>query len=825
MGVLILKRLSDARREGDRIYAVIRGVGVASDGRAMGLFTPRLEGQVLALRRAYEDSGVDPLTVSLIEGHGTGMPVGDATEIATLHQVFGKEGVPQVALGSVKSMVGHLMPAAGMAGLIKTALAVYHRALPPTLHVEKPHPELSQGRIYINTRTRPWIAAAGLPEGRTIPRRAGVNAFGFGGINTHAVLEDLPDDSPRELLTPRASELFVLTAGSKADLLAKLSTWTRVLPGLAGAEPPTSATSPERQRRDQPLPSLALRACGADLRDLCYTSSLDFSAEQPVRLAATASSVANLSAKLTRAEQRLAGSAEETWVEDDGTCFASAPYPGKVAFLFPGLAFPGLAGGYTERLGELCLQFPEARWFLDFAETFCEPGDEMPYPLSHQFFPPPLSDAATLARLESELVWSRKRTSLGQMMSALATWNVMQAAGVQPDALAGFSLGEWAALMAAGAIDHQGLHDIFGLWKQMGDVPEELSGLWGLVDSTDDKVQAVIDEVGGKVWIIIDSPPSQTFIAGEPIPVRAVLQRFRDEGVFVKEVPLPAIHTPLALPIVQGMKAMKAGMPVMSPRQRVYCGMNGLPYPDDPDQIRDWIIESHSHRLRTGQTLRNLYQDGVRIFVELGLGGRSPRALQTNLGGAPHVGLLLEWRNQSCLELFHQTLGRLTVLGVPTDLGYLYRNRPCRVVDLTGAPVRAADAGLGRKTSTQLSLAHPRVRLSEEAVDGLRKILQPTAPPSVPPTPDRQPEPAVEAAGRKPSGHLPWSEPVVEAAGRKPSGQPEPEGLRPTASVARAALAPPVALPAVVPAVSPVCKAPQVSAWSGALPCGRGRPG
>jgi acyl transferase domain-containing protein len=165
VGMAVLKRLEDAERDGDRIYAVLKGTGTASDGRALGLLAPRLEGEELALRRAYEDAGVDPTTVGLIEAHGTATPVGDAVEVEALTRVFGsRNGAGQTcALGSVKSMIGHTMPAAGMAGLIKVALALHHKVLPPTLHCESPNPKLGleQTRFYLNTQTRPWIRGRG----------------------------------------------------------------------------------------------------------------------------------------------------------------------------------------------------------------------------------------------------------------------------------------------------------------------------------------------------------------------------------------------------------------------------------------------------------------------------------------------------------------------------------------------------------------------------------------------------------------------------------------------------------------------------------------
>jgi acyl transferase domain-containing protein len=187
-GMIVLKRAADAQRDGDRIYAVIKAVGIASDGRGAAVLTPRIEGEELAMRIAYRDAGIACETVGLIEAHGTGTLVGDSVEIQALKNVFGGRinGSPHCALGTVKSMIGHLIPASGMAGLIKTALALHHAVLPPTLHCDNPIDEFGLGPnpFFINRDARPWIHSG--PH----PRRAGVNAFGFGGINAHAILEE-----------------------------------------------------------------------------------------------------------------------------------------------------------------------------------------------------------------------------------------------------------------------------------------------------------------------------------------------------------------------------------------------------------------------------------------------------------------------------------------------------------------------------------------------------------------------------------------------------------------------------------------------------------
>jgi polyketide-type polyunsaturated fatty acid synthase PfaA len=188
VGMLVLKRLSDAERDGDRIYAVIKGVGTSSDGRHKSIYAPRPEGQMRALRRAYQEAGFAPTTVGAIEAHGTGTMAGDPAEFAALKGVFGENNSSKqaIALGSVKSQIGHTKAAAGAASLIKMALALHHKILPPTINVTKPHPklEIENSPFYLNTETRPWLKSP-----KAAPRRAGVSSFGFGGTNYHIVLE------------------------------------------------------------------------------------------------------------------------------------------------------------------------------------------------------------------------------------------------------------------------------------------------------------------------------------------------------------------------------------------------------------------------------------------------------------------------------------------------------------------------------------------------------------------------------------------------------------------------------------------------------------
>ena len=239
IGIVVLKRLADARRDGDRIYAIVRSIGSASDGKGAAIFAPSADGQVRALNNTYETAGISPAAVGLIEGHGTGTAVGDTVEVEALNRVFrqsmpAESCRPWCAIGSVKSQIGHTKAAAGVAGVIKAALSLYQKVLPPVAKVENPLPLLVApgSPFYLTTRPRPWLSAG--------PRRAGVSAFGFGGSNFHALLEE---DSPYKPAAERPDffDVFTFSGAHPADVAASLAKVAKA-EDLAGAAARSRAT-------------------------------------------------------------------------------------------------------------------------------------------------------------------------------------------------------------------------------------------------------------------------------------------------------------------------------------------------------------------------------------------------------------------------------------------------------------------------------------------------------------------------------------------------------------------------------------------------------
>ncbi|MEZ4767670.1 MAG: beta-ketoacyl synthase N-terminal-like domain-containing protein [Caldilineales bacterium] len=695
IGMLVLKREEDAIRDGDRIYAVIKGAGSSSDGRAMSVLTPRLEGEVLALRLAYENAGIDPATVGLIEAHGTGTLVGDATEIEALRMVFGeREGaVARTALGTVKSMIGHTMPAAGVAGIIKAALALHNKVLPPTIHCETPNPKLGleDSNFYLNSESRPWI------RNRETPRRAGVNAFGFGGVNAHVVLEEaqpLTGADSTSHLNAWDSEVVVVAAADRDGLLEAAADLVAFLNSVPDLESP-----------------------GFSLLDLAWTVNRG-AGEQPVRLAVVATSVSDLRDKLARAVERLQKPDTRRIKDVRGIYFFEEPfYPqGKLAFLFP-----GEGSQYPNMLADLAIHFPEVRTAFDRIDRIFA-GHPRGYVPSDFIFPAP--------GLPEDSVVARQLWEIDGAVEAVLTGNAAMHAlllklGVQPDAMVGHSTGEYSALLASGMIavgedEFVGryllnLNQMYEEVTQDNNVPR---AFMLAVGAGLDTVAPLVEQAGDRVFVGMDNCPHQSVVVGDEAARDGLTAAMNAEGLIYESLRFDrAYHTPLFQPYSSLFEDFYTQLPLAAPGVTTYSCVTAAPFGDSPDDIRTLAVANWVNRVRFRETVQAMYDDGVRIFVEVGARGNLTAFVGDVLRGQPHLAVPANIQQRSGITQLNHLAALLCAQGVPVDLEFLYARRRPQAVNLSGAPKGQ------RKGTLKLASGWAGMEVSPDAAKQIRGRL------------------------------------------------------------------------------------------------------
>ncbi|PMB28091.1 6-deoxyerythronolide-B synthase [Fischerella thermalis CCMEE 5319] len=708
LGILVLKRLRDAEKDGDRIYAVLKGVGSSSDGKALGLLAPRLEGEVLALQRAYQESGIDPTTVGMIEAHGTGIALGDQTEVRSLTQIFGQrqEQLPKCALGSVKSMIGHCIPAAGAAGLIKTALALYHKILPPTLCDEvNPGLEIEKTPFYINTQARPWIHGD-----RSTPRRAGVNSFGFGGINAHAVLEEYPTQpvqssawglSPRLLHQQWPTELLLFSGDSRAVLLERIHQVQQLLQN----HPQAWGSSPRL------------------LAEIAYTLSTHSVGSH--RLAVVAKDISELQKKLSQAVEKLQNSPKSRLQTRNGIYYAEVDTnvnPGKTAFIFP-----GEGSQYPQMLADLCLYFPQVREWFDFLDaTFSERRAYLP---SQLIFPPPTSLTETERHHAQRRLFDMDVASETVFTASMALYELLCNLGVNCDVMVGHSTGENAALIASGTVrlsDRMELMSKMRLLNQIyldlevaNNIPKGALLTVGAI--APEVLQQVLDEFDGHLHVAMDNCPNQVVLFGSVNDIDAATSKLQAVGGICTRLPFDrAYHTSLFAPVGTAFLAFYNDLDVGSGHTPLYSCATAAPFPQEAQAIRALAAQQWSSRVRFRETVIQLYESGVKNFIEVGPSSNLTAFVSDILHGREHQAIASNSQRQSGLEQIQHLLARLFVNGNPVDTSALYLHRQITPISLD----TTTQVGEIQKSSPVLELTMPIMHLQPGFVNTVREKLQ-----------------------------------------------------------------------------------------------------
>jgi acyl transferase domain-containing protein/NAD(P)-dependent dehydrogenase (short-subunit alcohol dehydrogenase family) len=608
IAMFALKRLSDAERDGNHIYALIRGIGSSSDGRSKSIYAPLPTGQALAMRRAYEEAAYGPETVELVEAHGTGTAAGDAAEIESLRMVFEPAGHGErewCALGSVKSQVGHTKAAAGAAALFKTAMALHHRTLPPTIKVDRPNPALPPGDspFYLNTSARPWIPRNGSG------RRAALSSFGFGGTNFHAVLEEYTGPSARpKRVWPDGPELVLLSGD---DMLALRKSCLETAARCEGDVVPFA--------------------------NIALASQLAFDAAQQHRAAAVALNRQEMSRKL----RQLADGKSSP-----GTFSSVGKAAGKLAFLFP-----GQGSQYLNMGSQLAMTFPQAMSVWEQASD-----------VASVVFPP----RAFSTEIEADQ--SRKLTStewaqpaVGAASAALLA--ILNLLGVQPDCVAGHSFGEITALLAAGAID---LSSMLAIARRRGelmrDSSKEPAGMLSVrADWT--QVRELVDGVG--VAPANHNGPAQVVLSGAAASLVEAERRLRDAGFTVTSLPVStAFHSPLMQPAASAFHKHLENLPIAALNLPVYSNRDGAPHSTDGRVVWSDLARQIAAPVFFGDMIERMYADGVRTFVEVGPRDVLTSLVGTILEGREHLAIAFDRSAHEGLRGLWEGLGALAVSGV-----------------------------------------------------------------------------------------------------------------------------------------------------------------
>ncbi len=659
VGAVVLKRLKDAERDGDRIHAVIRGIGSSSDGRNRSLTAPHSGGQIKALERAYADAGLPPNSIELVEAHGTGTPLGDQTEINTLKSVFDAGETTErqyCAVGSVKSMIGHTKLAAGIASLIKCVLALKHKTLPPTIGVDKPASSMDfpNSPFYIVKESRPWIR-----RNKREPRRAASSCFGFGGANFHVVVEeytgDLRDSSKMDLAS-REAEVFSIARAKRADIEASLRQLIEKLGGLQTCDMPQLAYSHFLEERKTPLRAQEARC----------------------RLSIVAGSIDDLRRKLEQALKDVSNSS--SFKKPLGIYYSeSDPVNDGVCFLFPGQGAQRI-----NMLRDLVMGNPSALRSIENADELLK-GKFGP-PLSQYIYPVPVFSDAERDRQQRELDDTHVAQPAIGLIDMIAV-DILAKYGIKPDFTAGHSYGEYIALTIAGALSRE---EALLLSESRGRIVKEACastpGIMAAVIADETKTVSILEELGLTSCLANLNSPEQTIIGGPEKIVEEAVRAFNSRGVRANKIPVhAAFHTPFMEKSCDMLRQVLAKVNFRKPELKVFSNTTAGPYPESADEIREVLARHLCNPVYFSKQIKAMFLAGAKVFIEAG-----PRRILTNLvdqtlAGESYTALNLDVPDRSgWLQLAH-VLAQGAAAGLPVNLAPWFDGRRLKKIGIDEA--------------------------------------------------------------------------------------------------------------------------------------------
>ena len=695
IGIVVLKRLDDAVRDGDRIYARLLSIGTSSDGKGSAIYAPTVDGQQRALQDAYQQASISPSTVGLVEAHGTGTAVGDAIELRALQEIYAREGsdAHRCALGSVKSQIGHTKAAAGAAGLIKAVLALHHKVQPPSIKIRQPLDTLREtgSPFHIEEVARPWV------QHPDFPRRAAVSSFGFGGSNFHAVLEE---NSAGRIETDwnDCALLFSFSASQRNSLLQQLE----------------NALTEIQQLQN----SIEIDAVARDSR-------ARFRASDDHRISIVVGRSDDAAARLKSALEAVQQEQDTRWSLPAGIDRDHGPRRGSLAVIFP-----GQGSQRVDMLRSTACRFPEMIRVIDDAErAFWNQQEDSG--LAAKIWPPREWDDHSSAHDEALRQTDVAQPALGAV--SLGLYQILGRFGIEGELFGGHSFGELTALAAAGRLGEVDFHQLANFrGRLMASAGGDDAGSMLAVALPIAELERFVEQNCPHLVIANRNAPQQAVLSGSSPAISDAMRVLDQRGIRHRKLPVAAaFHSPevasAAIPFEEVLNQARIH-PSTAP---VFSNSTGRRYPDGEGEARSLLANQITRPVQFLEMIEEMVQCGASTFLEVGPGQVLTGLIQSILADVSpqSSAICIDAQKVDGTDLA-RAIGRLAVEGHPVDLCAWDPCGPTQV-DADGAMVvmiGGANLKPGEVTPTVSSVAvtPPKTR-TESVIQTPDAVILPTS--------------------------------------------------------------------------------------------------